>query len=132
MREHRTYDVKGHAAVNVAGSYDASVPVAGYYRFRLVAGGVRCGVRIWYGPPHDPVTGEELDRSWRWQAHLDGVPIDIDRVWPACAKLGPISIADYERRVKRKLWAQGHAPQSAYANPTHALDRLSTNEPLPF
>ena len=37
---------------------DVTTPVAGYYRARLVSGGVRGGVRLFYGPPKDPVTGE--------------------------------------------------------------------------
>ena len=43
-------------------------PIPGFYRMRLRSGGQPVGVRVWFGPPADPVTGEELDRSWRWQA----------------------------------------------------------------
>lgn len=37
---------------------------------------------IWEGPPADPITGEMLDRSWRWQAMVSGALVDIDTVWP--------------------------------------------------
>lgn len=106
-------------------------PQAGFYRYRLVSKGVRGGVRIWFGPPHDPVTGEELDRSWRWQAEFDGDPIDFDRVWPACTG-EPITEAEYRTYVARARWAKRHAPSSPYAQRTKRLDPLSIDSPLPF
>lgn len=109
----------------------ASEPVAGFYRCKLVSGGVTGAVRIWHGPPHDPVTGEEMDRSWRWQAEFEGEYIDLDRVWPVCAG-DPISESEYRRYCARRTWAEQHAPDSAYANRTHRLDPLSSDTPLPF
>ncbi|HUD92304.1 hypothetical protein [Sphingobium sp.] len=114
-----------------AAGIDVEKPVAGYFRFRLGRDTVRGGVRIWFGPPHDPVTGEEMDRSWRWQAEFDGEPIDFDRCWPACAK-DPISEADYCAMINRRAWARQHAPDSAYATPTATIDLLSRSHPLPF
>lgn len=112
--------------------YDPAVPVAGFYRMRLNAGGIRIGIRIWKGPPHDPVTGEELDRSWRWQAQAaDGELLDLERVWPACAK-DPISEEAFNARRDRGVWAQQAAPDSAYADRRKAYDPLSLNTPLPF
>lgn len=84
---------------------DISQPVAGFFRFKLGGGSVAGGVRIWFGPPHDPVTGEELDRSWRWQAHFNGEPVDFDRVWPACTG-EPITQIDYSRLCARTEWAR--------------------------
>jgi hypothetical protein len=110
---------------------DVETPEAGFYRFRLGRDTVRGGVRIWFGPPHDPVTGEELDRSWRWQAEFDGEPIDFDRVWPACAKEA-ISEADYRAMINRRAWARQHAPDSAYAKIGVRHDPLSASAPLPF
>lgn len=109
--------------------FDPSVPVAGFYRFRLRAGSVRGVVKIWHGPPHDPVTGEELDRSWRWQARFNGEYIDVDRVWPACAK-HPTDEQHYRRVIARQEWAQENAPGSAYADPRAKQDPLAG--PLPF
>jgi hypothetical protein len=103
----------------------------GYYRARLVSGGVRGGVKIWFGAPLDPVTGEELDRSHRWQALFDGEYVDFDRVWPVCAG-DPISEAEYRRYCGRKTWAEQNAPDSAYALRTRRLDPLSDNSPMPF
>ena len=110
---------------------DVSRPVAGFYRYRLGRGTVRGGVRIWFGPPHDPVTGEELDRGWRWQAEFDGEPIDFLRVWPACTG-EPITEQEYRAMIARKAWAREHAPGSAYAERGRRLDPLSTDNPLPF
>lgn len=106
-------------------------PVAGFYRLRLGQGTVAVGVKVFHGPPLDPITGEELDRSWRWQAHADGEPIDFDRVWPACIR-NPISEQDYRRFLSRKAWAREHAPDSAYAETGRKVDHLSNNTPLPF
>ena len=110
---------------------DVTTPAEGYFRFRLVSGSVIGGVKIWFGPPHDPVTGEVLDRSWRWQALFDGEPVDFDRVWPACIGR-PISEDEYRALVARREWARQHAPESAYAEVGKRRDLLSAQEPLPF
>lgn len=67
------------------GGFDPDTPIEGYYRLRLARGAVWSAVRIWHGPPLDPDTGEEMDRSWRWQATINGALVEIDRVWPRCA-----------------------------------------------
>lgn len=107
----------------------ADQPVPGYYRTRLRSGGMFVGVRIWFGPPHDPVTGEEMDRSHRWQAEANGRYIDFDRVWPGCAS-SPIDEAEYRHLASLQNWAVEHAPDSAVANPSKALNPLQT--PLVF
>jgi hypothetical protein len=118
-------------AVHVEGAVDISQPVEGFYRMRLSRGSVAVGIKLWFGAPHDPITGEELDRSWRWQALADDEPIDLERVWPQCAA-EPIAEAEYRRMVARKAWAREHAPDSAYAETGRRLDPLSLNNPLPF
>jgi len=111
---------------------DVSKPEAGYFRFRLSGRSVAVGVRIHYGPPIDPVTGEVLDRSWRWQADVNGEPYaDFDRIWPGCTG-EPISEADYTTYCNRQRWAREHAPDSSYAEPGRKRDPLSTQEPLQF
>ena len=114
-----------------AAGYDVSTPTAGYYRMRLTSGGVYGAVRIWYGQPPDPVTGELLDRSLRWQATFNNEPIDLDRVWPVCGR-EPISSDEAARLIQQAEWAKRAAPDSAYANPRARIDRLSRNTPLPF
>lgn len=112
-----------------AKGYDVTTPTAGYYRMRLRADGVYGVVRIWNGPPHDPDTGEELDRSWRWQATFNAEPIDLDRVWPACGR-SPIDEREAARLVQLATWAREKAPDSAYADPKAKNDLLTCL--LPF
>ncbi|CDO37621.1 hypothetical protein [Novosphingobium sp. KN65.2] len=110
---------------------DVSMPVAGFYRIRLRSGAVKAAIRIWFGPPHDPVTGEILDRSYRWQATANGEPVDFDRVWPACAK-DVLTKQEYDHLIGRHKWAREHAPKSAYADNSRKYDPLSRDTPLPF
>ena len=122
------------AATNVIatpGATDISTPVAGYFRHRLRSGSVSVGIRIWFGPPLDPETGEEMDRSLRWQAQANGTQIDFDRVWPNCTG-NPITQVEYDQLCARQEWAKQNAPDSAYANPSRRADPLSTSHPLPF
>ena len=102
---------------------------AGYYRTKLVSGGVQVGIHIWHGPPHDPDTGEVMDRSHRWQAHCNGRYIDIDRVWPGCGG-DPIDKAEYEYLSKLQDWGEANAPESSFAKPFKPVDLLTA--PLPF
>lgn len=112
-------------------------PEAGFFRYKLRSGSVAGGVKIWFGPPHDPVTGEVLDRSHRWQMRLDdGATYCWDddfwnRVWPACVG-DPISEVEYNQLCARRQWAKENAPDSAYAKPGAKRDVLSMNEVLPF
>ena len=132
MRDRTTpYGQREVRPVHVEGAADIAEPVAGFFRMRLIQGSVRGGVHIWNGPPHDPVTGEELDRSWRWQATFNGEAIDFDVVWPRCVG-DPITEQDHERYIARVRWARINAPDSAYAERGRRIDPLSTNEPLPF
>lgn len=110
--------------MTVQNAYDAAVPTAGYYRMRLVRGGIFVAVRIWHGPPHDPVTGDEMDRGWRWQATCNGKYIDLDRVWPKCG-WEPIDEAEHDYLSRLQSWATKHAPSSPQADPTRRIDLLS-------
>lgn len=109
--------------------FDPDAPTAGFYRMRLVTGGVFVGVRIWFGAPHDPVTGEEMDRSHRWQAQANDRPIDLDRVWPKCADM-PVTEAEYRYLASLQGWGERNAPDSPYANPKRRIDPLRA--PTPF
>lgn len=104
-------------------------PVAGFYRTRLRSGAHPVGIRIWFGPPHDPDTGEEMDRSHRWQAHANGHYIEFDRVWPGCAG-DPIDQAEYDYLSSLQAWGEQHAPSGPQANPHKPIDLLTA--PLPF
>ena len=110
-------------------TFSTDHPIAGFYRFRMHGGAVWGVVKVWYGPPRDPVTGEEMDRSLRWQASFNGEPMDIERAWPVCAK-HPASERDYRIACQRQTWAQEHAPETSYADPHRKHDLLSG--PMPF
>lgn len=134
VREHGpTYGDRANVRpMQVAGALDVSVPVAGFYKMRLRSGAIKSGVHILHGPPLDPVTGDQLDRSWRWQAFVNGEYFDdFDRLWPACAR-EPIDAAEYRRLCSRLRWAEQNAPSSAYADRSQKYDPLSSQEALPF
>lgn len=103
---------------------DVSTPAAGYYRSKLNARGVSVGIRLFFGPPCDPVTGEEMDRSHRWQAHCNGKFIEIDRVWPQCAGQ-PIDAEEYAYLSSLQAWGEQHAPSSPEANPHKPINWLT-------
>jgi hypothetical protein len=131
MRDGMAYASNSIVAVSVVGAQDVSVPKPGFYRHRLRSGGIAGAVRIWFGPPHDPETGEEMDRSHRWQAEFLGEYVEFDECWPLCAG-DPVSEAEYRTLIARQDWARRNLPTSAYADPRRRYDPLSTREALPF
>lgn len=126
------YAERGKDYVAPAGYGVSLDPVEGWYRHKLRSGAVAVGVRIWFGQPLDPVTGEPLDRHLRWQAMVNGHPYDdLERIWPGCAG-EPITEIEYERYCQRQSWARERAPDSAYAEPSRKYDPLDSATPLPF
>lgn len=84
-------------------------------------------VRLWFGAPRDPETGEELDRAPRWHVEVggilwDGQPLDVrgftvetlDQIWPI-ARREPTTLADYAFRVDAAEWAEQFAPHEPHA-----------------
>jgi hypothetical protein len=111
-------------------AYGVSIePVAGHYRTKLVSGGHPVGIRIWHGPPLDPETGDEMDRSHRWQAHCNDQYIDIDRVWPGCGG-DPINRPEYEYLTSVQEWGKENAPNSPQANPRQRINFLTAPIPI--
>lgn len=104
-------------------------PIAGYYRMTLRKGGHPVGIRIWHGQPLDPVTGEPMDRSLRWQATANNRPVDLDRVWPQCLR-NPINRAEHDYLAAKQDWAERAAPETAIADPRRRVDLLTA--PAPF
>ncbi len=111
------------------GAISVSEPVAGWYATQLRSRGVVCAVRLWFGPPKDPVTGEVMDRSHRWQAEVNEEYIEFTDVWPKCAA-EPIDDAEAQRLINRARWARENAPESAYANPRKPYDPMDRANPL--
>jgi hypothetical protein len=96
---------------------------------RLRSGGVMVGVRVWFGLPLDPETLDELDRAPRWNALINGAWANLDQAWPRCAG-EPIDAREYGFLLARVDWAAEHVPDSPIADPTKAVDPLSS--PLLF
>lgn len=124
MRAHRDYSEVPRRPFAPSVGADVSEPVAGLYRMKLRSGGVMVGIRLWHGQPPDPITGELLDRSWRWQAEANGRPIDFDRVWPACAG-SAIDAAEYSHLCSLQEWGERNAPHSPEANPNKPVNWLT-------
>lgn len=105
--------------------HSITAPVAGYYRRKLVKGGPWMPVRLWFGAPLDPETGEELDRSPRWQAmqgnDLIAGDAEIQSVWTSCCR-EPIDATEYHYLVADRQWCAENAPASPEANPTRPID----------
>jgi hypothetical protein len=108
--------------------HHVDTPTAGHYKMRMVRNGPFVPVRIWFGPPHDPDTGEEMDRSHRWQAEIGGKEAAIERTWPWCAK-NPIAEADYRYMRGVQQWATEHAPHEPEAAPREAVN-INALKPL--
>jgi len=104
-------------------------------------------VRIWFGPPFDPDTGEELDRSWRWQVLVNGQTLEayaasrhrepaeqLERIWPRCAGTGGPSAEDrkeYDFLIATIEHARQHDGFSPFASRTGRVDLLSATIPQP-
>src|SRR3546814_4461298 len=92
--------------------------VEGFYLLKLTrARRVSFPVRIWFGPPLDPETREEMDRAPRWQIQvgfflLDDQPLpiggirieELDGVWPRVAR-EPNGEVDWRYRGERAAGA---------------------------
>lgn len=115
----------------------------GYYQIeRWRRGKVPVPVRIWFGVPADPLTGEPLDRSPRWQVMVGGVligdePVIIGGVtiseladfWPQCAR-HPITVEDHDYMVGRAAWSVRHDPLDPYGSDSGRIDLMTA--PLPM
>ena len=104
-----------------AEGFNDQTPTAGFYRFRMRSGGMLVGVRIWHGQPADPVTGEPLDRALRWQAMVNGAPVDLERVWPACGR-DPTTEAEYLHLCRFGSWMA----DATDTTPRERIDPLSS------
>jgi len=106
---------------------DADVPVAGYFLIRLVRDGPPCGLRIWFGPPLDPESGQPLDRSPGWWAQINGGRMrPAAWFWPECARV-PITRDEHDRLC---ALARTLDPRSPFYDPPRPIDPLAS--PPPF
>lgn len=110
-----------------------------FYRVRYTRGGAWCGLKVWFGPPVDPDTGDELDRSWRWQVEFNGRLSDEPERWllhfnhdgtPVIAG-NETTAADYRYLAELHSWATKYAPSDPYADPRKKID-MNAIEPIKF
>jgi hypothetical protein len=107
-------------------SHDTEIPTPGCYAIRRENFPSRA-VRIWLGHPIDPDTGEEMtERGFRWQASIDGQPVPLDSVWPACAR-HPIDHEEHERICERNATMDANSP---FYDARKPIDKLAA--PPPF
>ena len=99
-------------------------PQTGYYRTKLVRGGIFVAVKIWYGPPLDPEDySQTLARSWRWQALVDGELYmgNVLDVWTFCAGR-PVSEAEYRFMLATATHHRTHDTGHPSAEPRKPVD----------
>ena len=120
---------RGDYRTPINGPEGADTPVAGFYRGKLRSKGALCGIKIWFGQPLDPITGEAMDRSLRWQAQCNGEYVEVEDVWPYGVQM-TITERQYEKLCQQQAWAREHAPNSALADPKRKSNPI--NSPLYF
>lgn len=139
MTERRPYVPTTKRALQIAeqlqyGQRILAQPQPGFYRVKLVKGGVWVGARITYGPTLDPETGEPLDRSWLYAGTINGEadpdprpePSDaVHRIWEHGER---IDEATYQWLLDDRAWAAANEPHRPEANPKTPVD-LSTMDP---
>ena len=111
-------------------------PRPGFFKLRKVRGGPYVGACITHGPPTDPLTGETLDRSWLWEAIIDGALVRVPspdataagvyRIWHHGHE---IPESEYRFLIDDREWCRQHAPASPEAAPDQAIDH-GTLRPL--
>lgn len=83
---------------------------------RMVRGGPLVGVRIWYGQPLEPWTGEIMDRAHCWNAEVNGEWVELERVWPQCTG-DAIDEDEYNFLSQRTDWARRNDAYDPLAQP---------------
>lgn len=103
-------------------------PQPGFYKRKLVKGGVFVAARIWVEQDIDPVTGE-LVADERFCCEVDGKTADAFEQWDRLAD-HPITEAEFDLMRRRKQWATAHRPDHPIASPRAAVDWNAS--PIPF
>lgn len=102
-------------------------PMCGYYRRRMVRGGVWVPAAIWIEQEIDADTGELLsDEILR--CAVGGREEDPDEQWTYIAGQ-PIPYAEYEYLMANLKWSEAYAPESPFAQPRQKVD-LGSMKPI--
>lgn len=102
-------------------------PQVGYFKRRLVRGGVYVPAKIWLDQEIDPDTGELLADE-RLQCEVAGEWRDPHEEWPRlCGH--PISEADFNYLTALRQHCAWHEPDQPFANPKRPIDWLAVSPP---
>ena len=116
-------------ARQIAENVGDAEPVEGYYAIRLTKGGPLTPVHIWHGITPDPdFPDNPMDRSLVWHFVLGHEEVELDTIWPWCAK-NPITERDWRHMLRMENWARTEAPAEPEANPRHPVD-FNTMKPM--
>jgi len=103
-------------------------PQVGFFKRKLVKGGVFVPARIWMVQEIDRETGELLSDELL-QCEVNGAYADPEEAWSwICAN--PISEAEFRYLTARISYAQRNEPNDAFADPRKAIDMNKL--PVPF
>jgi hypothetical protein len=98
----------------------SEIPQCGWFKRKLVKGGVFVPAKIWLFSPTDPETGE-LCGDERLQCEVGGAFADPADAWPwLCSN--PISEADFGYLMAVRDWAAWYATDQPQANPKQPID----------
>lgn len=98
-------------------------PQCGWYKRRLVKGGVHVPARIWMHAETDIGTGE-LEGPEELRCEVNGERKDAYEQWSYLAD-NPISAREFEYLTNLYAWAVIYEPRHPIANPTKPVDWLS-------
>lgn len=113
-------------AVNGYGKIVATAldPQPGFYKRKLVSGGIYVPARIWIEQDVDPETGELMSDEILL-CEVDGTRSDPIDQWPRLWN-NAISEAEFRYMEAARNWAAWHAPTDPAANPRQRLNALET------
>lgn len=117
------YDWHTRALAGENPAIDGS-PMCGWYKRKLVKGGVFVPARIWMVQEVDPETGELLSDELL-QCEVNGAFADPEDAWSwICAN--PITEAEFLYLTARIDYAQRNEPNDPMADPRKAIDMNRT------
>lgn len=103
-------------------------PQCGYFRRKLVKGGPDVPARIWLHQELD-VEALELIGDEELRCEVDGRAADAADQWMWLAG-NPITLEEWKYMSARRAWAAHHEPNDAFAEPSQAIDWLTTRTPF--
>jgi hypothetical protein len=118
------YDWHSRALRGLAPPVNDSTPMCGWYKRKLVKGGVMVPARIWMHQDICPETGELLsDESL--QCEVNGGYADPEEAWSwICSS--PITEQEFRYLTARIEFAARHEPEDPFAAPNRPINMLET------